>query len=70
MEHDTEIKAASSDLRLFQGLIENEGRSYSNWGLHRTTTPAVFAKRSLMPTSRPLCATPRAFQRPSIRSAR
>ena len=44
MEHDTEITSASSDLRLFQGLIENEGRSYSNWGLHRTTTPAVFAE--------------------------
>jgi FAD binding domain len=32
------------NLPLFQGLIENEGRSYSNWGLHRSTTPAVYAE--------------------------
>jgi hypothetical protein len=32
------------NLSLFQGLIENEGRSYSNWGLHRSTRPAVYAE--------------------------
>ena len=27
-----------------QGLIRSEGASYSNWGLHRSTTPAVFVE--------------------------
>jgi hypothetical protein len=27
-----------------QGLFENEGRTYSNWGLHRTTTPAAYVE--------------------------
>lgn len=27
-----------------QGLIENEGRAYSNWGLSQTTRPAVYAE--------------------------
>lgn len=30
--------------RPFQGILENEGRSYSNWGLSLTTTPAVYAE--------------------------
>jgi hypothetical protein len=28
----------------FQGLLENEGRIFSNWGLSRTTKPAVYAE--------------------------
>ena len=28
----------------FHGLILNEGHSYGNWGLSRTTTPAVYAE--------------------------
>ena len=40
----THNEAQTTDLPLFQGLIENEGRSYSNWGQHRRTTPAVFAE--------------------------
>ncbi len=31
-------------MRNFSGLLENEGRSFSNWGLSRTTTPAVYAE--------------------------
>ena len=44
MEHESEFASPSLDLTPFQGLIESEGRSYSNWGLHRTTKPAVFAE--------------------------
>jgi FAD/FMN-containing dehydrogenase len=40
----THNEAQTADLSLFQGLIENEGRSYSNWGQHRRTTPAVLAE--------------------------
>ncbi len=28
----------------FQGLFQNEGRNFSNWGLSRTTTPAVYVE--------------------------
>ena len=28
----------------FQGLFQNEGRVFSNWGVHRTTTPAVYVE--------------------------
>jgi hypothetical protein len=28
----------------FQGILENEGRVYSNWGLSRTTKPAVYVE--------------------------
>jgi len=28
----------------FSGLLENEGRVYSNWGLSRTTKPAVYVE--------------------------
>ena len=27
-----------------QGLLQNEGRSFSNWGLHRSTKPAVYVE--------------------------
>jgi hypothetical protein len=44
MTHKPDFGSQTTDLPLFQGLIESEGRSYSNWGLHRKTTPAVFAE--------------------------
>ncbi|MGQ0445530.1 MAG: FAD-binding oxidoreductase, partial [Beijerinckiaceae bacterium] len=44
MTHKPEFGSQTTDAPLFQGLIENEGRSYSNWGLHRSTTPAVYAE--------------------------
>ena len=28
----------------FQGIFQNEGRSFSNWGMHRTTKPAVYVE--------------------------
>jgi hypothetical protein len=28
----------------FHGIVENEGRTYSNWGLSRTTRPAVYVE--------------------------
>jgi hypothetical protein len=27
---------------IFHGIFENEGRTYSNWGLSRRTKPAVY----------------------------
>jgi FAD/FMN-containing dehydrogenase len=32
------------ELQPFQGLIQNEGRGFSNWGLRRRTIPAVYAE--------------------------
>ena len=29
---------------LFHGLIENEGRTYNNWGLSRSTKPAIYVE--------------------------
>lgn len=31
-------------MHIFQGLFENEGRTYSNWSLTQTTKPAVYAE--------------------------
>jgi len=31
-----------SNPKPFHGIIENEGRSFSNWGQSRTTKPAVY----------------------------
>ncbi len=44
MDQDPETATRGADPLLFHGLIAAEGRSYSNWGLHRTTTPAVYAE--------------------------
>lgn len=44
MDHDPSLAACTLELPLVQGLIESEGKAYSNWGLHRSTTPAVFAE--------------------------
>lgn len=30
--------------RVFHGIINDEGRTFSNWGLSRTTTPAVYVE--------------------------
>ncbi len=37
-------KAQSKESRIFQGIIENEGRAFSNWGLSRSTKPAVYVE--------------------------
>jgi hypothetical protein len=44
MTQKPDFESQTKNLPLFQGLIENEGRSYSNWGLHRRTIPAVYAE--------------------------
>lgn len=44
MEQKPLSRSRAVDISVFQGLIQNEGRSFSNWGLHRSTTPAVFAE--------------------------
>ena len=44
MTQKSDFGLQPKNLSLFQGLIENEGRSYSNWGLHRSTRPAVYAE--------------------------
>lgn len=44
MQHESFSKRAPARNFAFQGLIQNEGRSFANWGLHRTTTPAIFAE--------------------------
>lgn len=44
MEHKPFSGLSTTEPLVFQGLIQAEGRGYSNWGLHRTTKPAVFAE--------------------------
>lgn len=49
MNNDKDAAVAVSPERAhgpehFHGLILNEGQSYGNWGLSRTTTPAVYAE--------------------------
>ncbi|HET6375289.1 MAG TPA: FAD-binding protein [Methylocella sp.] len=44
MSHGVEFVPQQRDLPPFQGLIQNEGRSFTNWGLHRSTAPAIFAE--------------------------
>ncbi len=39
-----DFELQSKNLTLFQGLIQDEGGSYSNWGRHRSTKPAVYAE--------------------------
>ncbi|MEO7560407.1 MAG: hypothetical protein ABIT23_09160 [Nitrosospira sp.] len=34
----------SERVRLFQGLLENEGHVYRNWGLSRSTQSAVYVE--------------------------
>lgn len=43
MKHDTQIEAAAG-AEPFHGLLENEGRVFSNWSLSRTTRPAVYVE--------------------------
>jgi FAD/FMN-containing dehydrogenase len=38
------VKTQAEVPQPFQGIIENEGRSYSNWGLARSTKPAVYVE--------------------------
>jgi hypothetical protein len=42
------------ELQPFQGLIQNEGRGFSNWGLHRKTIRRSMPSRSAMPTCKAL----------------
>jgi hypothetical protein len=44
MTQQPDFGAQTQNLNLVQGLIQNEGSSYSNWGLHRSTKPAVYAE--------------------------
>lgn len=44
MNHEHRSEQLPDDAPLFQGLIESEGHSYSNWGGHRMTTPAVYVE--------------------------
>lgn len=51
MTNSKNVKAAAdsqlgmtSEVQLFQGLLENEGRDYTNWGLSRSTKPAVYVE--------------------------
>jgi FAD binding domain len=44
MTQQPDFGAQTQALNLVQGLIKNEGSSYSNWGLHRSTKPAVYAE--------------------------
>ena len=44
MRHEPDFKSKQKYPDLVQGLIQNDGRRYSNWGLHRSTVPAVFAE--------------------------
>jgi len=47
MNHHDESSAAAkarAEGAPFQGIIENEGRAYSNWGLSRSTKPSVYVE--------------------------
>jgi FAD/FMN-containing dehydrogenase len=44
MTQQPDFGVQTQDLNLVQGLIQNEGSSYSNWGLHRATKPGVYAE--------------------------
>ncbi len=53
-----------------QGLIRSEGASYSNWGLHRSTTPAVFIEPISYADVQAIVRDSARFPRRSTRSAR
>lgn len=38
------LQGKSRDAQPFHGLLEKEGHQYSNWGLTRTTKPAVYVE--------------------------
>ena len=44
MTQQPDVGVQAQSQTLVQGLIQSEGASYSNWGLHRSTTPAVFVE--------------------------
>lgn len=44
MTPEPDLGPKRKDQPLFQGLIQNEERRFSNWGLHRSTVPAVFSE--------------------------
>ncbi len=41
---DVSSRDSAQQPQPFHGLIENEGRAYSNWALTRTTRPAVYVE--------------------------
>ena len=44
MKQDFRFSSDPGELPPVQGLVVAEGRSYANWGGHRSTTPAVYAE--------------------------
>ena len=44
MKHDHSFPPRTEEAPLVQGLIVAEGKSYTNWGGHRSTTPAVYVE--------------------------
>jgi FAD binding domain len=48
----------------FQGIFQNEGRSFSNWGLHRSTKPAVYVEPISYADVQAVAADPERFPTP------
>lgn len=69
MSHGVDFVPQQRDLPPFQGLIQNEGRSFTNWGLHRSTAPAVFAEPISYGDVQNLVRDEKVSQAPSTRSA-
>ncbi len=44
MNDQTRSAAQAREAQPYLGILQNDGRSYSNWGLHRSTTPAVYVE--------------------------
>lgn len=44
MKLDIRFSPVASELPSVQGLVVAAGRSYANWGGHRSTTPAIYAE--------------------------
>ena len=48
----------------FHGIFQNEGRSFSNWGLHRSTKPAVYVEPISYADVQAVAADPERFPTP------
>src|ERR1041384_4125829 len=44
MQQDFRFSPDAGELPPVQGLVVAEGRSYANWGGHRSTTPALYVE--------------------------
>jgi len=53
----------------FHGLFLNEGWVFSNWGLHRTTKPAVYVEPISYADVQDVARDTTRFPTPSVRSA-